>query len=218
MYRPQTLATLLTVALAVAAAADAAAGTAKPAFRPVPPAAVAQDSLIRAGEDHFEHLWQLTFGGQNAEAYWSADGTRLIFQAMAGESKCDQQYEYDLASGKVTRVSDGTGRTTCGYFYDDDRRVLFASTQAGGEACPPDPDMSHGYTWAHLPDLRHLDLPARRQRPAAVHRPPRLRRRGHDVGGRQVAGVHEQAGRRPRSVQDPDGRHGSDAADRQRGL
>lgn len=150
MKRSQTFATLWTVALAAAASA-AAAGTAKPAFRPVPPSAVAQDSLIRAGEDHFAHLWQLTFGGQNAEAYWSADGTRLIFQAMAGEAKCDQQYEYDLATGEVTRISNGTGRTTCGYFYDDDRRVLFASTQAGGEACPPDPDMSHGYTWALYP-------------------------------------------------------------------
>ncbi len=133
-------------------AAFAATGAAKrPAFRPVPPTAADADSLIRPGETHFAHLWQLTFGGQNAEAYWSADGTKLTFQAMIGDAKCDQQYVYDLATGKVTRISNGKGRTTCGYFYDHDRRVLFASTHAGGDECPPNPDMSHGYTWAIYP-------------------------------------------------------------------
>lgn len=148
MNRPLTLVSLL---IAACAATAATAGAPKPAFRPVPPGAAVQDTLIRAGEDHFAHLWQLTFGGQNAEAYWSADGTKLIFQAMAGDAKCDQEYQYDLTTGGVTPVSNGTGRTTCGYFYDDDRRVLFASTHAAGDACPPDPDMSHGYTWAIYP-------------------------------------------------------------------
>jgi hypothetical protein len=76
---------------------------AKPAlFRPVPPTAVAQDSLIRPGETHFAHLWQLTFGGQNAEAYWSGDGTKLIWQWTGDEWKCDQQYVLDLKSGART--------------------------------------------------------------------------------------------------------------------
>jgi Tol biopolymer transport system component len=121
---------------------------AKPAlFRPVPPTAVAQDSLIRPGETHFAHLWQLTFGGQNAEAYWSADGTKLIWQWTGDEWKCDQQYVLDLKTGARTRVSTGKGRTTCGYFYDKDRRVLFASTHLGADSCPPTPDMSQGYVW-----------------------------------------------------------------------
>src|SRR5262249_59693143 len=73
---------------------------AKPApFRPVPPTAVAQDSLIRPGETHFAHLWQLTFGGQNAEAYWSGDGTKLIWQCTDGDRKCDQEYVMDLVTG-----------------------------------------------------------------------------------------------------------------------
>jgi Tol biopolymer transport system component len=114
---------------------------------PVPPTAAPADSLIRPGETHFAHLWQLTFGGQNAEAYWSDDGTRLIFQSTRDGRTCDQEYVFDLRSGEVRRVSTGTGRTTCGYFYDHDRRILFASTHLAGDSCPPEPDMSHGYTW-----------------------------------------------------------------------
>lgn len=118
---------------------------------PLPPNAANVDSLIRPGESHFAHLWQLTFGGQNAEAYWSADGTKLIFQAMVGDAKCDQEYVLDLVTGVTRRVSTGTGRTTCGYFYDRDRRVLFASTHLGSPDCPPNPDMSHGYVWPVTP-------------------------------------------------------------------
>src|SRR5262245_12861143 len=121
---------------------------AKPArLRPVPPTAVAQDSLIRPGETHFAHLWQLTFGGQNAEAYWSGDGTKLVWQCTDGAWKCDQEYVMDLKTGARTRVSTGAGRTTCGYFYDKDRRVFFASTHMGADSCPPPPDMSQGYVW-----------------------------------------------------------------------
>jgi TolB protein len=125
-----------------------AAAPPRPAFPVPPPGAAAADSLIRPGETHFAHLWQLTFGGQNAEAYWSADGTRLIFQGQRDGHTCDQQYVMDLRTGVTTRVSTGRGRTTCGYFYDHDRRILFASTHLGGDACPPEPDMSKGYTWA----------------------------------------------------------------------
>ena len=106
----------------------------------MPPTAVAQDSLIRPGERHFAHLWQLTFGGENAEAYWSADNRSLIFQSTRDGWPCDQMYVMDLATGQLRRVSTGLGRCTCGYFYDRDRRVLFASTHAGGDSCPPLPD------------------------------------------------------------------------------
>src|SRR6187549_718753 len=108
---------LLLTALAALAATGASK---KPAYRPVPPTAVVQDSLIRPGETRFAHLWQLTFGGQNAEAYWSADGTKLSFQATVEGQGCDQEYVYDMATGHVNRVSNGKGRTTCGYFYDGD--------------------------------------------------------------------------------------------------
>ncbi len=116
------------------------------------PGAVAADSLMREGEGHFRHLWQLTFGGENAEAYWSADGRKLVFQSTRDGWPCDQQYVLELATGGVHRVSTGTGRTTCGYFYDRDRRVLFSSTHLASDSCPPRPDYSQGYVWAVYPE------------------------------------------------------------------
>jgi Tol biopolymer transport system component len=114
---------------------------------PVPPQARAADSLIRDGETHFAHLWQLTFGGENAEAYWSGDGTKLIFQSTRDGYPCDQIYTMDLESGEVRRVSTGKGRTTCAYFYEGDQRILYASTHLGGDDCPVPPDYSQGYVW-----------------------------------------------------------------------
>jgi Tol biopolymer transport system component len=123
-----------------------------PPFVPVPPGAVAADTLIRPGETFFAHLWQITFGGENAEAYWSSDGRRLIFQSTRDGWPCDQMFIFELATGAVRRVSTGTGRTTCGYFYDQDQRVLFSSTHLGADTCPPPPDYSQGYVWAITPD------------------------------------------------------------------
>ncbi len=136
--------------VAVAAFAGAivlAAVAAKPASHPVPPGAVVADSLIREGETRFAHLWQITFGGENAEAYWSADGNQIIFQRTGTDWPCDQMYVMDLKGGSVTRVSTGTGRTTCGYFYDHDQRVFFSSTHLASDSCPPPPDYSQGYVW-----------------------------------------------------------------------
>jgi len=114
---------------------------------PIPSTAVVADSLIRPGETHFAHLWQITFGGENAEGYFSADGRKLIWQSTHGDWPCDQEYVMDLKTGASHRVSTGTGRTTCGYFFDQDREVLFASTHAASDSCPPRPDYSQGYVW-----------------------------------------------------------------------
>lgn len=114
---------------------------------PVPPNALRADSLIRAGENHFAELWQLTFGGENAEAYFSGNGRRLVWQATRDDWPCDQIYTYDLATGEQRRVSTGAGRTTCAYWYDGDRRILFASTHMVADTCPPLPDYSQGYVW-----------------------------------------------------------------------
>jgi TolB protein len=119
--------------------------------RPVPSSAVVADTLIRIGEVHFTHLWQLTFGGENAEGYWSHDGSRIIFQSTRGGWPCDQMYVMDMKSGATKRVSTGKGRCTCGYFYDRDRRVLFASTHLAADSCPPLPDYSKGYVWPLYP-------------------------------------------------------------------
>jgi Tol biopolymer transport system component len=134
-------------ALAIAAPAGAAP---RPGL-PVPPTAAPADSLIREGETHFAGLWQLTFGGENAEAYWSGAGTKLVFQSTRDGWPCDQIYLMDLATGKLARVSTGRGRTTCAYFYDRDRRVLFASTHLAADSCPPLPDYSKGYVWPLYP-------------------------------------------------------------------
>jgi Tol biopolymer transport system component len=101
-----------------------------------------------SGESRLRNIRQLTFGGQNAEAYFSASGARLILQRTAGDSGCDQQYVINSDGTGLHRVSSGLGRTTCGYFFDGDRRIFYASTEHAGPACPPRPDYSQGYVWA----------------------------------------------------------------------
>lgn len=121
--------------------------------------AVAQpknDSIHFEGENHFKNIRQLTFGGDNAEAYFSYDGKYLIFQKTSPKEgiMCDQ-----IWMGKIPEagepfvpklVSTGTGRTTCAYFYPDGKHVVYGSTHLGGSECPPVPDRSkHGnkYIW-----------------------------------------------------------------------
>ncbi|MEK9136462.1 MAG: hypothetical protein AAB393_05015, partial [Bacteroidota bacterium] len=109
-------------------------------------------SLIVEGEKHFASIKQLTFGGENAEGYFSYDETRLILQSTRDEYKCDQMFVMDLTDLNVQLVSTGKGRTTCGYFLPDDKRVLFSSTHHFNEACPPQPDYSKGYVWMISPE------------------------------------------------------------------
>ena len=113
-------------------------------------AALQQPVLVQpeSGEVHLRNIRQLTFGGQNAEAYFSRSGTQLIFQRTPGDTGCDQQYVMNIDGSGLHRVSSGLGRTTCGYFYAGDARILYASTERTAAACPPRPDYSHGYVWA----------------------------------------------------------------------
>jgi TolB protein len=96
---------------------------------------------------HFSSIRRLTNGGENAEAYFSADGTRLIFQSTRDGRTCDQEYTINIDGTGLRRVSNGQGKTTCGYFMDGDRRIFYASTHAADSACPPRPDPSQGYVW-----------------------------------------------------------------------
>ncbi len=100
---------------------------------------------------HLRNVRQLTFGGQNAEAYWSPDGKRLIFQSTRGGDSCDQIYVMDADGSNVRMVSTGKGATTCGYFLPDGEHILYASTHEASEQCPPRPDRSKGYVWAVHP-------------------------------------------------------------------
>ena len=100
-----------------------------------------------AGEARLSNIRQLTYGGENAEAYFSPDGESLIFQSTRDGRTCDQQYTMRVDGSRLRRVSDGTGKTTCGYFIDGGRRIVYASTHHADSACPPRPDPSRGYVW-----------------------------------------------------------------------
>lgn len=105
------------------------------------------EQLIDLREKHLRNIKQLTFGGTNAEAYFSFDETKLIFQSTREPYHCDQIFTMNLDGSGQTLVSTGGGRTTCSYFFPDGKKILFASTHLGGVECPPSPDKSKGYVW-----------------------------------------------------------------------
>jgi TolB protein len=110
--------------------------------------AIATDNLA---DTFFTNVRQLTHGGSNAEAYWSPDGKRLIFQSTRGDSKCDQIFTMNADGSNQRMVSTGKGRTTCGYFLPDNKHILYASTHLASPGCPPEADHSKGYVWAVYP-------------------------------------------------------------------
>jgi Tol biopolymer transport system component len=99
------------------------------------------------GERHLTNVRQLTNGGENAEAYFSADGRKLVFQSTRNGRSCDQEFVMNVDGTDIHRVSTGTGKTTCGFFYANDQRVIFGSSHAMQQDCPPKPDPSKGYVW-----------------------------------------------------------------------
>lgn len=101
----------------------------------------------RAKETHLRNIVKLTSGGENAEAYFSRDGQRLVFQSTAASGGCDQIYSMKIDGTDRKRISTGTGRTTCGYFYPSGDSILFASTHLAGPECPPKPGFERGYVW-----------------------------------------------------------------------
>ena len=111
----------------------------------------AADALKVPGESHFGKIKQLTFGGQNAEAYFNSDDSELIFQTTRGEYECDQIFIMDVEGNNQRLVSSGEGRTTCGYFMAGSGKILYSSTHQEAAECPPEPDFSQGYTWAVYP-------------------------------------------------------------------
>ncbi|MBS1858459.1 MAG: PD40 domain-containing protein [Acidobacteria bacterium] len=105
-------------------------------------------ALAAAGQAaHLDGFKQLTHGGQNAEAYWSPDGKRLIFQSTRPPYECDQMFIMNADGSNPHLVSTGKGRTTCGYFLADNKHIVYASTHLAGDACPTAPDRSKGYVW-----------------------------------------------------------------------
>lgn len=115
------------------------------------------DSLTYPQEKHFKNLKQLTFGADNAEAYWSFDSKMISFQSnnSAWGNQCDQIFYMkvdgqDLSNGSVPqKISTGMGRTTCSFFLPSNNQILYASTHKGGKDCPADVERKPGgkYLW-----------------------------------------------------------------------
>ena len=122
--------------LGVVAAAALAGGRAR-----------AEPAALDPRERRLAGLRRLTAGGQNAEAYWDATGTRLVFQSTRPPHGCDQIFTMNADGTDPRLVSTGQGRTTCAFFFPDGRRIIYASTHAAGPACPASPDRRQGYVW-----------------------------------------------------------------------
>ncbi|MBI5214649.1 MAG: PD40 domain-containing protein [Ignavibacteriae bacterium] len=106
------------------------------------------DSLRFPDEKHLKNIKQLTFGGQNAEAYFSFDESRLIFQSERDSFRCDQIFSMNVDGSNLMLLNSGKGKTTCAFFLPGDTTFLFASTHLGSDDCPPKPDYSKGYIWS----------------------------------------------------------------------
>ncbi|MCB0761267.1 MAG: PD40 domain-containing protein [Flavobacteriales bacterium] len=117
--------------------------------------ATKKSEMHYAEETHLKNVRQLTYGGDNAEAYWSYDDTRLVFQAKNERwgTSCDQIYIMPVEGKKdslpLQMISTGKGRTTCSYFMPGDTTILYASTHLLHDSCPPVPERKHGdpYVW-----------------------------------------------------------------------
>jgi TolB protein len=99
------------------------------------------------GEKHLANIKMLTKEGENAEAYFSFDDKKLIFQAKFGDMKCDQIFTMNIDGSDKKMVSTGYGRTTCSYYLPGDDKIIYASTHLNSKDCPPPPDFSKGYVW-----------------------------------------------------------------------
>ena len=113
------------------------------------------DTLRYPEEKHLKNVRQLTFGGDNAEAYFSLNDKYLTFQATQSKwgTSCDQIF-YMPIDGKYKgsrppMVSTGDGRTTCSYFMPGDKQIVYASTHLASKDCPETPRVVNGkYVWA----------------------------------------------------------------------
>jgi len=113
-----------------------------------------KDSLIYPEEKHFKSIQQVTFGGDNAEAYWSFDDEQLVFQSNFEKwgVGCDQMFlmnaDETFKEKQPPMISTGKGRTTCAYFMPDNKHIVYASTHLKDDDCPEVPLRKNGkYVW-----------------------------------------------------------------------
>ena len=141
--------------IALLSASTIYAQEAKPEFN--------SNTLLYKGEEkHLSNVRQLTFGGDNAEAYFSFNGKMITYQMRnkANGKDCDQIFSFDLSNNNTKtnppqQISTGLGRTTCSYFLPGDSLILYGSTHVGNKECPPDPPRraDHKYVWAIYSDF-----------------------------------------------------------------
>jgi TolB protein len=136
----------LTLASALAIS-GCASGTSTDQGELIPSATPAKIVAAAQGETHFKSIRQITFGGENAEAYFSPDGNWITLQSTRDGRACDQQYVMRSDGSGLRRISDGRGKTTCGWFFPGGEKLFFASTTAHDASCPVRPDPSQGYVW-----------------------------------------------------------------------
>ncbi|MCC6549439.1 MAG: PD40 domain-containing protein [Ignavibacteriaceae bacterium] len=105
------------------------------------------DTMRFDGEKRLKNITMLTLQGENAEAYLSFSGDKLIFQRTDGSLECDQIFTMGIDGSNQVMVSNGKGRTTCAYYLPGDKQIIYASTHHFDEKCPPPPDRSKGYVW-----------------------------------------------------------------------
>lgn len=115
------------------------------------PAGQRTESDWRTRETRLRKVRALTSGGENAEAYFSSDGSRFVFQSTPASGGCDQIYTMRIDGTDRRRVSTGAGRTTCGFFFPDGESLVFASTHLAADECPPKPGYERGYVWPIYP-------------------------------------------------------------------
>lgn len=116
---------------------------------------------IFAQEKHLSNLKKLTFGGDNAEAYFSPDGKFVSFQSNYAKwgLHCDQIFSMDIAKAakdstyQPPLISTGKGRTTCSYYLPGNKNILYASTHKANDSCPPTPQIKGKYLWAVYKDF-----------------------------------------------------------------
>lgn len=108
---------------------------------------------LNSEEINFKGVRQLTFGGQNAEAYWRQDGKKIIFQSRQEGYPDEQIFTMNADGSQKTLVSTGKGRCTCGYWSPDGKKIFFSSTHAKNEGAQPPVDMSKGYVWMVNPQF-----------------------------------------------------------------
>jgi TolB protein len=129
----------------------------------------AQTSQVAADlkEKHLKNIKQLTLGGENAEAYFSFDGKRLIFQSAPKADGCDQIFSMKIDGTDVKMLSNGEGKTTCAYYTPSKKHIVYASTHKYAAQCPPKPDFSKGYVWSLFKgfDIFRADLDGKNATP-----------------------------------------------------